>query len=75
VALLDIRFGQMFQGVVKIVRNWTKELAQESRTFCKRKKEMQILIMREIYFWTIVLKCFQNSEKLEKRSIKVGPRV
>jgi hypothetical protein len=54
VALLDIRFGQMFQGVVKIVRNWTKELAQESRTFCKRKKEMQILIMREIYFWTIV---------------------
>jgi hypothetical protein len=75
VALLDIRFGQMFQGVVKIVRNWTKELAQESRTFCKRKKEMQILIMREIYFWTIVLKCFQNREKLEKRSIKVGPRV
>jgi hypothetical protein len=53
-------------------------LVQEPRKVYKRKKEMKIVMRLGTfvnYFWTKVPRSFRNNKKLDKRSIKVGPRV
>jgi hypothetical protein len=55
------------------------KLAQEHRKVYKRKKEMKIVMRLGTfvnYFWTKFQGVFEiHSKKLDKRSIKVGPRV